>query len=53
MEIESIKGIEKEEGRYRDDPNDSGDDEEYNDEKKQLYSEDETTGLGWLCCGIC
>ncbi|GJP90779.1 hypothetical protein CBS63078_3949 [Aspergillus niger] len=53
LEIESIKGIEQEKGRYRDDPNDSGDDDKYYDEKQQPYSEDEDTGLGWLCCGIC
>ncbi|GKZ22851.1 hypothetical protein AbraIFM66951_004975 [Aspergillus brasiliensis] len=54
LEIESIKGIEKEEGRYRDDPSDSDiwDDEEYFDEK-QLGQDDKSAGLGWLCCGIC
>ncbi|PYH32239.1 CIA30 family protein [Aspergillus neoniger CBS 115656] len=48
LEIEWIRGIKKEKERYRDDPNDF-DDGEYYDEKR--FSDDqESRGLGWLCC---
>ncbi|OJZ86966.1 hypothetical protein ASPFODRAFT_46498 [Aspergillus luchuensis CBS 106.47] len=49
LEIEWIRGIKKEKDRYRDDPNDFEDHEEYYDEKH--FSDDqESKGLGWLCC---
>ncbi|PWY92321.1 CIA30-domain-containing protein [Aspergillus heteromorphus CBS 117.55] len=55
--VESIKGFKKEEGegesegRYRDDPEDLGEDEYEFDEK--VWDERHTKGLGWFsCCGL-
>ncbi|RAK95813.1 CIA30 family protein [Aspergillus ibericus CBS 121593] len=52
LEVEWIKGIQVDMGRYRDEPDASEDDEGEWDEKR--WSEEDTrgSGSGWLCCGI-
>ncbi|RAK91786.1 CIA30 family protein [Aspergillus costaricaensis CBS 115574] len=48
LEIEWIRGIEKEQRRYKDDPNDFEDDGYY--DEKHFSDDQESRGLGWLCC---